>query len=275
MLGSGKAASGVTVNFSANQKGSTFNPAIAVTGANGQASTVLTLPLTPVPITVTVTATCSGCTNSVNFAEYSVAPIVRISIAGGNQQAAPAGTRLSQALAVLVSDQFGNPIVGDSVTFSDNGAGGTFSNGKTVSTGSNGTATEFYTLPAYGASITVTATASGVSGPAVFTEISESASAAKIAVSSGNNQSAPSGTQLPHALVVLVTNKSGNPAAGVPVVFSDDSSGGVFSNPNAVTGSDGTASSFYTLPPFSGADIYITATAAGVSTPAAFNEYSQ
>jgi len=77
---------------------------------------------------------------------------------------------LPQALTVLVRDQYGNPFSGNSVTFSDNGAGGTFSNGNTVVTGANGIATEFYTLSPSAATVNITATGSGISSPAVFTE---------------------------------------------------------------------------------------------------------
>jgi adhesin/invasin len=158
---------GVTINFTSN-KGGVPNPASAVTGANGLASTDLTLPDSPA--TVTVTASSAGFKN-VTFVEYSVAgPAANVAVTGGNNQAAPAGTQLPQALTVEVTDQHGNPVSGSSVTFSDGGAGGTFSNANPVVTNSSGTASQFYTLPASPGTITITATAAGVSASAVFTE---------------------------------------------------------------------------------------------------------
>jgi hypothetical protein len=78
---------------------------------------------------------------------------------------------LPEPLVVLVTDQFGNPFSGDNVNFSDGGAGGTFSNPNPIVTGSNGTASQFYTLPPVpNETITITATAAGVSSSAVFTE---------------------------------------------------------------------------------------------------------
>jgi hypothetical protein len=158
---------GVTINFTSN-KGGVPNPASAVTGANGLASTDLTLPDSPA--TVTVTASSAGFKN-VTFLEYSVVgPAANVAVTSGNNQAAPAGTQLPQALTVEVTDQYGNPVSGSSVTFSDGGAGGTFSNANPVVTNSSGTASQFYTLPASPGTITITATAAGVSASAVFTE---------------------------------------------------------------------------------------------------------
>ncbi len=161
--------SGVTVNFTAN-KGAVPNPASAVTGANGQASTTLHLPTTVG--TITVTASSAGLKN-ITFAEYSVAgPAASITITGGNNQVAPAGTQLPQALTVSVADQYGNLVSGANVNFDDGGAGGTFSSANPVITSSSGTASQFYTLPASPKTITINATVVGVN-PAVFSETAQ------------------------------------------------------------------------------------------------------
>ena len=159
--------SGITINFAANH-GAVPNPAVVVTGVNGLASTTLLLPTTV--STITVTASSTGLKN-INFVEYSVAgPAASIAITGGNGQSAPAGAQLTQALAVFVADQYGNPVSGVGVTFDDGGAGGTFSNANPVLTGTSGTATQFYTLPSSPETVTINATVSGVASPAVFTE---------------------------------------------------------------------------------------------------------
>ncbi len=161
---------GVTVHFTAN-KGAIPNPSSVVTGANGLAITTLQLPTTVG--TVTVTASSAGLKN-LPFAEYSVAgPPANIAIPSGNNQSATPGTQLPQALTVLVTDQYANPISGSSVTFSDGTAGGTFSNSNPVVTGTNGTATQFYTLPSSSGPVTINATAAGLATPAVFTETAQ------------------------------------------------------------------------------------------------------
>ena len=158
---------GVTVNFTAN-KGAVPNPPSVVTGASGLAST--TLQLSTTAATVTLTVSSAGLKN-MTFAEYSVAgPAANIAITSGNNQSAPAGTQLLQALTVLVTDQYANPVSGASVVFSDGGAGGTFSNSNPVVTGANGTAAQLYTLPPIAGLVTINATVTGVSNPAVFTE---------------------------------------------------------------------------------------------------------
>jgi protocatechuate 3,4-dioxygenase beta subunit len=74
---------------------------------------------------------------------------------------------------VLVTDQYGNPVPGVSVAFDDGGAGGTYSYSNPSITSSSGTVTQFYTLPPSPGIITITATATGVGAPAVFTETAQ------------------------------------------------------------------------------------------------------
>src|SRR5258706_3612687 len=90
----------------------------------GVAGTTLRFPTTV--STVTVTASSIGL-NNLNIIEYSVAgPAANIAITGGNNQGAPAGTQLPQALTKLVTDQYGKPVPGVHVYLNDGAAGGTF-----------------------------------------------------------------------------------------------------------------------------------------------------
>jgi hypothetical protein len=158
---------GITVTFTAN-KGAVPNPASVVTDANGMARTMLQLPTTVGTITVTGSAT--GFKN-ISYVEYSVAgPAATIAVTGGNNQTAKAGTQLPTALTILVTDQYGNPVSGNSVMFSDGGAGGTFSGPNPAVTGTGGMASEMYTLPVSPKTVTIDATATGVTSPAVFHE---------------------------------------------------------------------------------------------------------
>jgi hypothetical protein len=158
--------SGIAVNFSANNGGSVI-PTSAVTDITGKASTSLKLPTTI--STVTVTAT-SG-TFTTRFTEYSVAgAATKIAVTGGNNQTGSRGTQLPQALTVLVTDQYGNPVSGNNVAFSDGGKGGTFANPNPAPTSASGTATQLYTLPSTPGPVSISATATGVTTPAVFSE---------------------------------------------------------------------------------------------------------
>lgn len=71
----------------------------------------------------------------------------------------------------------------------------------------------------------------------------------KIAQTSGDNQTGQVGKKLPTPLRVKVTDAyTGNPMAGITINFSDGGQGGSFSNPNAVTNSQGFTSTNYILP---------------------------
>jgi hypothetical protein len=158
--------SGIAVNFSANNGGGVI-PTSAVTDITGRAGTSLKLPTTI--STVTVTAT-SG-TFTTRFFEYSVAgAATKIAVTGGNNQTGSRGTQLPLALTVLVTDQYGNPVTGNNVAFSDGGKGGTFANPNPAPTSASGTASQLYTLPSTPGPVSISATATGVTTPAVFSE---------------------------------------------------------------------------------------------------------
>jgi hypothetical protein len=249
---------GVSVTFSDGGVGGVFGTPVATTDSNGLASTTYTLPASAQ--TVAISATSTGYT-SASFSE--TANLQTLSPTAGNSQTAGPGTLLPTALTVTATSN-GNPVPGVSVTFSDGGAGGSFGT-PTVVTGSNGTASSTYTLPATAQTVSITATSSGYKS-ASFTE---TAAVLALSVSSGNNQSGTVGTMLPVALTVLASS-NGNPVAGVSVAFSDGGVGGVFGSPTAITASNGMASSTYTLPPSAGT-VTVSATSSGY-TPASFSE---
>jgi hypothetical protein len=158
---------GVTVTFTANN-GGIVTPTSAVTNASGIASTSLQLPNKAT--TITVISTSAGL-NKLNYLEYSVAgAAASVAVTGGNSQSGTAGTQLPVALSVVVSDQYGNPVSGNSVTFSDGGAGGVFSGPNPGLSSSTGLVSQQYTLPTTPKTIAISATATGVSNPAQFTE---------------------------------------------------------------------------------------------------------
>lgn len=261
---------GVSVAFTDNGAGGSFSPNPAITSSNGTATTQYTTG--PKTGSVTVTASTTGVASLNLKATVVLGPPATVAVTAGNNQTAAVGTALPRALSVLVTDLGGNPISGAAVTFTDGGAGGTFSNPNPAATGSAGTATLTYTLPTTAGPVTITATVPGVTNGATFSETATAGPASSIAVTGGNGQSAPAGTTLPQPLTVLVADQYGNPVSGVAVTFSDGGVGGVFSNANPQpTTSTGTATQIYTLPSTPGT-VTITATAAGVATGATFTE---
>ena len=164
------AVPGVSVTFTVNKNG-ILNPTSAVTDARGWASTSLQLPQTVG--TVTATASSPGL-HSANFAEYSVAGQgASVTVTNGNNQFAPSGSVLPQTLTVVVGDQFSNPVPGVAVTFSDSGAGGSFSDPNPGTSDSSGHVNQIYTLPPSPGTVTLNASAAGVANPAVFTETAQ------------------------------------------------------------------------------------------------------
>jgi len=86
----------------------------------------------------------------------------------GNHQSAAPQTPLPNPLVVAVKDQYKNLVTGATVTFSDHGAGGTFSNA-TVTTGTNGRASVSYKTGSQVGTVNISATASGLP-PVLFVE---------------------------------------------------------------------------------------------------------
>ena len=91
-------------------------------------------------------------------------------ITAGNKQIGTRGTTLPKSLVVSVKDQYGNPVPNTTINFTDNGAGGSFSNSAPL-TNSSGNATVNYTLPPNPGTITVTGLVNSLS--VNFTEISK------------------------------------------------------------------------------------------------------
>jgi len=162
---------GVTVTFDDGGKGGVLTPQSAVTDATGKAHTSYQLPT--LPAKYFVSASSAGL-KTIKFGETAVVgAAATVTISGGDGQAGPAGSQLPQPLTVLVTDQYANPVSGVAVSFDDGGAGGLFSNGNLVTTDSSGTALELYTLPPVTGPVTISASAAGVSNPAVFSELAQ------------------------------------------------------------------------------------------------------
>jgi hypothetical protein len=165
----GNAVNGASVTFADGTTGGTFAPNPAISSSTGQASTVFTLP-TAAHSGFAVTVT-SGSATPLTLHETSVAGApASETISGGNKQTGTHGTPLPKPLIVLVADQYGNPVSGVTVAFSDGGAGGSFLNATPI-TNSVGQASATYTLPPTAGTYSITATVS--SFVVTFTEIAK------------------------------------------------------------------------------------------------------
>jgi len=194
---------------------------------------------------------------------YGLLP--ELAVSSGNNQSTTVLTTLPVPLSVVARDRYtGQPLSGASVTFSDNGKGGTFSNPTGV-TDSSGTATTTYTFSKTARTLKITASSpSFVSG--VFTETGTPGPPVWFVVYSGNKQSAPVKTLLAAPIVAKVSDQYSNGVPGISVGFSDGSAGGSLSPTSLITDSLGRASARYTTPAKAGV-ITITGTSAGLHSP--------
>jgi hypothetical protein len=161
----GNPVAGVSVLFSAPS--GTFTGSPATTDASGQATVSYTTGTSAGA--VNITALIDKLTTQLMVTVTAGAP-ASVTISGGNNQTGTAGTTLSVALSVVVADQYGNPVSGDAVNFSDNGAGGSFSYSNPVTTSSPGTASQIYLLPSSAGLVYISAAANGVTNLVMFAE---------------------------------------------------------------------------------------------------------
>jgi len=144
--------------------------------------------------------------------------------------------------AVIVQDQFNNPVAGVAVTFDPTSGGGTV-NPTTVTTGSDGVATvQSWTVGIVPGDNTLTATATGLTGsPVTFTATGTigppsgtqsrvTAEPATIPASSGSNAA---------TLTVTALDALGNPVPGVPVELDASGADNILTQRAATTDASG------------------------------------
>ena len=259
----GVGVAGVTVTFSESANGA-FNPPTAITDSTGTATTSYTLPAKVG--TFSITASAPGFRNVVLTATSVPGPASVIAKISGVGQYGTVGTALAP-LVVNLRDAHTNGIVGQQITFTDGGAGGSFS-ANPVTTGAAGAASVTYTLPTKQQYVVITATSGGVSAAAA--EHAVAGPANSVSIWSGNNQSVKVSTQLVKPLIALVTDQYGNKLPGITVTYSDGGAGGTFSATTATTNAGGQTSVTY-IAPATAQVVSIKATVSGL-TPVTFTE---
>jgi hypothetical protein len=182
----------------------------------------------------------------------------------GDSQSAPVGGTLLEPLVVQVTDGFGNPIAGVDVAWAA-ADGGSVSEA-TVPTGPDGFASVQATLGPNAGIQHTTASAPELAGsPVTFTHTALPGAATTLERISGDGQSAVVGTSVPEPLVVRARDAAGNPVAGLGVTWVVTTGGGSALPQNGTTGSDGLASTRWTLGPSPGGNT-VTAVISTVGT---------
>lgn len=191
-------------------------------------------------------------------------------VVAGDGQTAVAGAGVATAPTVEVSDQYGNPISGVTVSFSI-GSGGGSATGTSQSTSATGRASvTSWNLGTVAGPNTLLASAPSVTlhgSPVTFSANGLSGIATQLTLLSGNNQTGSQDTKLPQNPTVKVVDANGNGVPNTAVTFTVTSGGGSIDGVGAVTmlsGLGGAAAVSWTLGPTPGANT-LQATAEGLS----------
>lgn len=193
-----------------------------------------------------------------------------VTVMSGSAQTATVGTSLAAPVVVRVTDQFGSPIAGASVSFVPASASGTAS-AATVTTDSTGSAQVAWTLGTIAGTDSMTVSVGSIPAITVVATATPDAPAA-IAITTGNDQSASAGSALSAPLTVKVTDQYGNAVPNAMIQWSDDANG-TLANSTTVTDANGVAQDSYTLGPSAGQED-VTAAVMNTNSPitAAFVE---
>jgi hypothetical protein len=197
----------------------------------------------------------------------------------GTPQSTTVGTAFPTALQATVSDSGGNPVSGAVVTFTAPGTGPTAnfagSASATSTTNSSGIAiAPTLTAGSQAGTYQVIATVAGLATSASFSLTNLAAGPASVTATAGTPQSATVNTAFAAALQATVKDASGNPLSGVTVTFAAPASGAsatLGGSATVTTNTSGVATSPVLTANGQAGSYNVTASVAGVTTPASFS----
>jgi len=260
------AVSGVTVTFApVGASNGNVTGATPATSASGIA-TLGTWTVGNSAKTDSVTATANGIT--VTFtATVTAGGAANIARLGAASQSDTISATLPVLDSVKVTDQFGNPVAGTTVTWAIGGAGTLTPTAPT--TDAQGIATATRVLGTLTGAATDTAKAVGLTGsPVTFGVTTNAGQGATLIKGAGDAQTDTVGGTLPIAYTDTVKDRAGNPVAGVTVTWGVSGGGSI--TPTSITGANGGASATRVLGTVAGAQ-GATGTVAGLTgSPVSF-----
>jgi uncharacterized protein (TIGR03437 family) len=239
-----------------------------LTDATGVASCDLLIGGRPgtTPVTVTVGGGRTIWSGQILLTAAATPRAATLSVMSGNNQSGNVGTALPAPLVVRVLDQFGNPLPGQTVSFSVSNPSGVTLSANSAQTNSNGQASVTATLGTVPGPHTVTATVGG-NITATFT-VTANANLGAVTVVSGGGQTATIGRAFTNPLIVKLTDTTGKPLPNTSVSFAVTSGSATLSANSAVTDANGNASVNVTAGQTAG-PVVVTATSGNFS--ATFN----
>src|SRR5207302_2274093 len=167
----------------------------------------------------------------------TAAAAASIAPSAGDHQTATVGTAVATPPAVIVRDQFNNPVAGVAVTFAPAAGSGSVSPTTPILTNASGVAAlTSWTLGTTAGTNTLTASSNGLAGsPVTFTAQGAAGPATQIAGNAGSGQAATVGTAVATPPSVIVRDQFANPVAGVAVTFATTGDNGTVDPATAVT----------------------------------------
>ncbi len=210
--------------------------------------------------TVTATNTTENVVlNSFARIKFSSGPASMIIRVSGNDQTRNVGTALKDALVVLITDRYNNPVNNVPVYFEvkNSSGGGTLTEAQPIVSDSTGKAQSHYILGDTPGTNLIEAKSGTLTGSPVLYSVTGTANAAtKLILVSGDNQNGTAGKPLVQPLVVQTLDANDNPVKNVVVTFSVFLGNGQVSQPQPVqTDAYGQASTIFTLGPATGLHI--------------------
>jgi hypothetical protein len=235
------------------------------------------VPAAAAPGVAMITITNGDGTISLSSAPlFAGAPPIIIAASQGSGQSATINTAFGTLLQATVTNASGAPVPDAAVTFTvpATGTGGTFVASATVTTNGSGIAVApAFTANAAAGAYSVTASAAGVGALAVFNLTNSAGAPATVTATQGSGQRTVINTAFLTGLQATVQDASGNPVPGITVTFAAPGSGasGSFAGPTAVqTNASGVATAPALTANRTTGSYSVTASTAGVSTPASF-----
>lgn len=174
------------------------------------------------PGAVTVTATVNSLTTTFDET-LDVGPPTTLTVIAGSDQSATAGTSFNTDFETRLTDEYGNPISGTSVTYDVTAGSTNFSGPSSVTETTDGNGLSETGTPDAGDTAgteTVTASVPDTDVSATFSDVTVVAGEPdNISVVTGNNIKAVSGATFGTRLTTEVTDEFGNPVPDAVVVY--------------------------------------------------------
>ena len=242
-------APGTRVSFAVTSGSATLTPTVAETGADGRASTVVTLPSSAGAVSIEAVALAvAGQSLTLTATAEARRQAQFLTVVSGSGQRVPIHTRAPLPLVAIARDAANLPMPRVLVAFAIVTGEATLS-AATVLTGDDGLAQVRIDVGGRSGPLTFTASTDGALGsPVSFAVTALAGPSASLRYSGGDEQRGVVGTSLPRPLAVALADAFDNPVAGARVSFTVLQGEGTLAGPEALTGEDGVARLTLTLP---------------------------